>query len=149
MTAVTIRSDFGAQENKICHCFYFSPIYLPWSDGPDTMILALWMLNFKPTFSLSSFTLVKRLFSSSLLCATRVISSASFQSLSRVRLFETLWTVAHQASTAYLKLLIFRLAILTPVCALSGLGFCMMLRRGSLVGCHLWGLTELDMTDAT
>ena len=23
-------SDFGAQENKVCHCF---PIYLPWSDG--------------------------------------------------------------------------------------------------------------------
>ena len=25
--------NFGAQENKICHCFYFFPIYLPWSDG--------------------------------------------------------------------------------------------------------------------
>jgi len=24
---------FGAQENKVCHCFYFFPIYLPWSDG--------------------------------------------------------------------------------------------------------------------
>ena len=23
----------GAQENKICHCFHFSPFYLPWSDG--------------------------------------------------------------------------------------------------------------------
>ena len=23
----------GAQENKICHCFYFFPIYLSWSDG--------------------------------------------------------------------------------------------------------------------
>ena len=30
MAAVTICSDFGAQENEICHCF---PIYLPWSDG--------------------------------------------------------------------------------------------------------------------
>ena len=29
MTAVTVCSDFGAQENKICHCFYFSPFYLP------------------------------------------------------------------------------------------------------------------------
>ena len=28
MAAVTIRSDFGAQENKICHCFHFYPIYL-------------------------------------------------------------------------------------------------------------------------
>ena len=25
MAAVTICSDFGAQEYKICHCFYFSP----------------------------------------------------------------------------------------------------------------------------
>ena len=24
---------FGAQENKICHCFHYFPIYLPWSDG--------------------------------------------------------------------------------------------------------------------
>ena len=31
MAEVTISSDFGAQENKICHCFHFSPIYLPWS----------------------------------------------------------------------------------------------------------------------
>ena len=30
--------------------------------GPDAMILVLWMLNFKPTFSLSSFTFIKRLF---------------------------------------------------------------------------------------
>ena len=33
--------------------------------GPDIMILVLWMLNFKPAFSLSSFTFIKRLFSSS------------------------------------------------------------------------------------
>ena len=32
--------------------------------GPDAMILVFWMLNFKPTFSLSSFTFIKRLFSS-------------------------------------------------------------------------------------
>ena len=25
MAAVTIHSDFRAQENKICHCFHFSP----------------------------------------------------------------------------------------------------------------------------
>ena len=29
----TVHSDFGAQESKICHCFYFCLIYLPWSDG--------------------------------------------------------------------------------------------------------------------
>ena len=28
MAAVTVHSDFGAQENKICHCFHFSPFYL-------------------------------------------------------------------------------------------------------------------------
>ena len=25
MAAVTVHSDFGAQENKICHCFHFFP----------------------------------------------------------------------------------------------------------------------------
>ena len=29
MAAVTICSDFGAQEKKICYCFHFSPFYLP------------------------------------------------------------------------------------------------------------------------
>ena len=29
MAAVTICSDFGAQENKICHCFHFFTFYLP------------------------------------------------------------------------------------------------------------------------
>ena len=48
------------------------------------------MLNFKPTFPLSSFTFIKRLFSSSSLSAARVVSSA------------------------YLRLLIFLPAILTP-----------------------------------
>ena len=33
--------------------------------GPDAMILVFWMLSFMPTFSLSSFTFIKRLFSSS------------------------------------------------------------------------------------
>ena len=31
--------------------------------GPDAMILVFWMLSFNPTFSLSSFTFIKRLFS--------------------------------------------------------------------------------------
>ena len=42
--------------------------------GPDVMILVFWMLSFKPTFSL--FTFIKRLFSSSSLSATRMVSSA-------------------------------------------------------------------------
>ena len=43
--------------------------------GPDAMILVFWMLNFKPAFSLSSFTSIKTL-SSSLLSPVRVVSSA-------------------------------------------------------------------------
>jgi len=35
MAAVTIFSDFGSQENKICHCFHSSPFYLPWSGGTE------------------------------------------------------------------------------------------------------------------
>ena len=26
---ITICSDFGAQNNKVCHCFHCVPIYLP------------------------------------------------------------------------------------------------------------------------
>ena len=37
--------------------------------GPDAMILVFWMLSFKPTFPFSSFTFIKRLFSSSSLSA--------------------------------------------------------------------------------
>ena len=70
--------------------------------GPDAMILALWMLNFKPIFSFSSFTFIKRIFSSSSLFAIRVVSSA------------------------YLRLLIFLLAILIPDCASSSPAFLMM-----------------------
>ena len=62
--------------------------------GPDAMIFVFWMLSFKSTFSLSSFTFIKRLFSSSL-SAIRVVSSA------------------------YLSLLIFLPAILIPACASS------------------------------
>ena len=69
--------------------------------GLDAMILVFWILSFKPTFSLSSFTLIKRLFSS-LLSAIRVVLSA------------------------YLRLLIFLLAILITACASSTLAFRMI-----------------------
>ena len=69
ITVVTVHSDFGAQENKICHCFHIFTIYLPWSDGAGWQDLVFWTLNFQPAFSLSSFTLIKRLLSSSLLSA--------------------------------------------------------------------------------
>ena len=70
--------------------------------GPDATILVFCMLSFKPACSLSSFTFIKRLFSSSSLSAIRVVSSA------------------------YLRLLLFLLAILIPVCASSSPVFCMM-----------------------
>ena len=28
MAIVTVHSDVGAQENKVCHCFHFVPIYI-------------------------------------------------------------------------------------------------------------------------
>ena len=79
--------------------------------GPDAMIFVFWMLSFKPTFSLSSFTFNKRLFSSSSPSAIRVVSSA------------------------YLRLLIFLPAILIPACASSSSAFPMMCSayRASLI----------------
>ena len=73
MVAVTDCSDFGVQENKICHCFHFSPFYFPWGDGTGCHDLSF--LSFKSPFSLSSFTFIKRLFSSYSLSAIRVVSS--------------------------------------------------------------------------
>ena len=72
MAAVTICSDFGAQENKESHCFHCFPIYVPWSDGT----LVFWILTCKPTFSLPFFTFIKRLFSFASLSSIRVVSSA-------------------------------------------------------------------------
>ena len=69
---------------------------------PDATILVFWMLSFKSASSLSYFTFIKRLFSSSLLFGIRVVSFA------------------------YLKLLIFLPAILIPTCASSSLAFHMM-----------------------
>ena len=44
--------------------------------GLDVMIFVFWMLSFKPTFSLSSFTFIKRLLSSYSLSSISVVSSA-------------------------------------------------------------------------
>ena len=70
--------------------------------GPEAMFFVFWMLSFKPTFWLFFFTFIKKLFSSSLLSAIRVVSSA------------------------YLRLLIFLLAILILACASSSLVFLIM-----------------------
>ena len=54
----------------------FSPIYFCYEVIElDAIILVFWMLSFKPDFSLSSFTFIKKLFSSSSIPAIRVVSS--------------------------------------------------------------------------
>ena len=44
--------------------------------GLDAMIFAFWMLGFKPAFSFSSFTFIKRLFSSSFVSVIMMVQSA-------------------------------------------------------------------------
>ena len=102
MAAVTICSDFRAQE-EICHCFYLFPLYLPCNNGARCHDLSFFLIfSLKMALSLSSFTLIKRLCSSYLLSAIRVVSSTC------------------------LRLLMFLLPILIPACNSSSLAFLMM-----------------------
>ena len=39
VAGVTVLSDLGVQENKVCHCFHCFPIYFHEAMGPDAMIL--------------------------------------------------------------------------------------------------------------
>ena len=71
MAAINISSDFGSQKNKVSTVSTVSPSICHEVMGLDAMILVLWMLTFKQTFSLSSFTFIKRLFSSSSCSAIR------------------------------------------------------------------------------
>ena len=75
MAALTIYSEFGAPKNKVT-VSTVSPSICHEVMGMNAMTLVFWMLSVKPTFSLSSFTFIKRLFSSSSLPATREVSSA-------------------------------------------------------------------------
>ena len=97
MAAVTTYSDFGTQETKVCHCFHCLPICLPWSDGTGCHDLNFWNVEFKPTFSLSSF-------------------SSRGSSV----------PVHFCHNGACLRLLIFLPAILIPACAASSLALLMM-----------------------
>ena len=54
--------------------------------GTNAIIFIFWMLSFKPTFSLSSFTLIKKLFSSFSFSAIKVVSS-SYMSLLRLCIY--------------------------------------------------------------
>ena len=50
MAAITICSNFGAQENKVCPCFHFSPDIRQEGMGPDTMILFFLNVEFQVSF---------------------------------------------------------------------------------------------------
>ena len=76
MAAVTICNDFGAPKIKSFTVAIVSLSICHEVMGLGAMILVFRMLSFKTAFSLSSFTFIKRLFSSSLLSAIRVVSSA-------------------------------------------------------------------------
>ena len=39
MAAITICSDLGAPQNKVCHCFHCFSVYLPSSDGTRDLIV--------------------------------------------------------------------------------------------------------------
>ena len=73
MAAVTIHSDFRAQEEEICHCFHLFPFYLPLSDGTGGHDLSFLIFSFKLASSLFACTLIKRVFIFSLLPASGVM----------------------------------------------------------------------------
>ena len=102
MAAITICGDLEPKKIKSDTVSTVSPSISHEVMGPDAMIFVFWMLRFKTAFSLSSYTFIKKLFSSSSLSAIRVVSSA------------------------YLRLLIFLPAILIPACASSSPAFLMI-----------------------
>ena len=96
MAAVTICSGFGAPKNKVSHCFQCFPIYLPWSDGTGCHDLSFLNVELYAYCFHSLLSLLSRgSYSSSSLSAIRVVSNA------------------------YLRLLIFLLAILIQGCTSS------------------------------
>ena len=103
MSAVTISSDFGAQKNKVSHCFRCFPIYLPWSDG--TRYHDLCLLNEKLIWIIIDFSyrkgyltlyMVNTYLETVLVFSCSVISSV--QSLSCVPIFVTSWAATSQVS---------------------------------------------------
>ena len=98
--AIRKARDFLAQENKICHCFYFYPSICHGEWGIS------WAHFVNVEFQAKFFTLLFHIhqqdFSSSLLSDIRVVSSA------------------------YVRLFIFLPTILIPACDSSSLEFCMI-----------------------
>ena len=97
---VTIQWFWSPRRGNLT-TFNFFPFYLPCSNGARCHDLRFLIFSLKPALSFS-FTLIKRLFSSSLLSAVRVVSSA------------------------YLLLLIFSPPVLILACDSSSLAFHMM-----------------------
>ena len=179
MAVIIVLSDFGAQENKICQCSHSFPIYLPWSDGARCHCICFLNIVFKPAFSLSSFTFIKKLFISSSFSFIRVVLSAWASLMAqRLKCLPAMWETGFdpwvekipwrrkwqptpvflpgeshgrrslvgysprgrkESNTterlhfhfftllsAYLRLLVFLLAILIPICYSSSLAFYMM-----------------------
>ena len=99
MATVTICSNFGAQENKVCHWF---PIYFPWSDGTRCHDLSFLNVEFLASF----FTLLFHFHQEA---------------------FQFLFAFCHKLGVICIsRLLIFLPEILVPVCATFSPAFCMM-----------------------
>ena len=81
MAAVTIHSDFRDKKRKSVTSSTFSPSVCHELMGLDAMILVFSIFSLKLALSLSSFTLIKRLFSSASLSAVSVVSSACLRLL--------------------------------------------------------------------
>ena len=96
MAAVTICSDFGTQEKKVCHCFHCFPSICHEVMGPDAMILSFLNTEFQASFFTLLFDPHQEVLCTSSLSAIRMILSV------------------------YLRL------ILIPACDSSSLALCMM-----------------------
>ena len=102
MAAVTIRNDLGAQEEEICHYFHTLAFCLPCSSGAGCHDLSFLIFILRLSLSLSSFSLIKRLFSSSSLSALRVVSSAHLRLLMPL---PPMWISAcHSSTPAFLMM---------------------------------------------
>ena len=154
MTAVTICSDFGVQEKKVCPISIISPSICHEVMGPDAMIFIFWMSGFKlgegngnplqysclenpgdrgTWWALiygvaQSRTQLKWLSSSSSSSSNSFKPAFSFSSFTfNKRLFSSSSLSAIRVvSSAYLRLFLFLLAVFIQACFSSSPAFHMM-----------------------